>query len=130
MRELNKHNKKKLLKVKPQAEVLAFGAYMFESLQSFNNNSQVEAHSMCSMSNLQPTFVISRTYTLQNQVLQPEVSLSMTFFSYIYPIHAYLYQIRVSNNVFLVYINKWNTLRSSKNKTVILCNSLFYAVFR
>ena len=52
MRELNKYKKKKLLKVKPQAEVLAFGAYMFESLQSFNN-SQVEAHSMFSMSNLQ-----------------------------------------------------------------------------
>ena len=52
MRELNKYKKKKLLKVKPQAEVLAFGAYMFESLQSFNN-SQVEAHSICSMSNLQ-----------------------------------------------------------------------------
>ena len=52
MRELNKYKKKKLLKVKPQAEVLAFGAYMFESLQSFNN-SQDEAHSMCSMSNLQ-----------------------------------------------------------------------------
>ena len=29
---------KKLLKVKPQAEVLAFGAYVFESLQSFNNS--------------------------------------------------------------------------------------------
>ena len=52
MRELNKYKKKKLLKVKPQAEVLAFGAYMFESLQSFNN-SQVEAHCMFSMSNLQ-----------------------------------------------------------------------------
>ena len=52
MRELNKYKKKKLLKVKPQAEVLAFGAYMFESLQSFNN-SQVKAHSMFSMSNLQ-----------------------------------------------------------------------------
>ena len=52
MRELNKYKKKKLLKVKPQAEVLAFGSYMFESLQSFNN-SQVEAHSICSMSNLQ-----------------------------------------------------------------------------
>ena len=38
--------------MKPQAEVLAFGAYIFESLQRFNN-SQVEAHSMFSMSNLQ-----------------------------------------------------------------------------
>ena len=38
--------------MKRQAEVLAFGAYMFESLQSFNN-SQVEAHSLCSVSNLQ-----------------------------------------------------------------------------
>ena len=38
MRELNKYKKKKLLKVKPQAEVLAFGVYMFESLQSFNNS--------------------------------------------------------------------------------------------
>ena len=46
------YKKKKLLKVKPQAELLAFGAYMFESLQSFNN-SQVKAHSMFSMSNLQ-----------------------------------------------------------------------------
>ena len=44
--------KKKLLKVKSKVEVLAFGAYMFESLQSFSN-SQVKAHSMCSMSNLQ-----------------------------------------------------------------------------
>ena len=35
--ELNKYQEKKLLKVKPQAEGLAFGAYMFESLQSFNN---------------------------------------------------------------------------------------------
>ena len=54
MREMNKYKKKKLLKVKPQAEVPAFGAYVFESLQrqSFNN-SQVEAHSMFSMSNLQ-----------------------------------------------------------------------------
>ena len=26
-----------LLKVKPQTEVPAFGAYMFDSLQSFNN---------------------------------------------------------------------------------------------
>ena len=41
-----------LLKVKPQAEVLTFGVYMFESLQSFNN-SQVKAHFMFSMSNLQ-----------------------------------------------------------------------------
>ena len=32
MCELNKYKKKKLLKVKSQAEVLAFGAYMFESL--------------------------------------------------------------------------------------------------
>ena len=38
--------------MKPQAEILAFGAYMLESLQSFNN-SQVKAHSMFSMSNLQ-----------------------------------------------------------------------------
>ena len=38
--------------MKPQAEVLTFGAYMFESLQNFNN-SQVKAHSMFSMSNLQ-----------------------------------------------------------------------------
>ena len=52
MRELNKYKKKKLLKVQRQAEVLAFGAFMFESLESFNN-SQVEAHSMCSVSNLQ-----------------------------------------------------------------------------
>ena len=44
--------KKKLLKVKPQTEVLAFGAYMFQSLQCFTN-SQVKAHSMFSMSNLQ-----------------------------------------------------------------------------
>ena len=52
MRELNKYKKKKLLKVKPQAEVLAFGANMFESLQSFSN-SQVKAHFMLSISNLQ-----------------------------------------------------------------------------
>ena len=52
MRELNKYKKKKLLKAKLQAEVLAFGACMFESLQSFNN-SQVKAHSIFSMSNLQ-----------------------------------------------------------------------------
>ena len=31
MRELNKYKNKKLLKVKPQAEVLAFGAYMLEN---------------------------------------------------------------------------------------------------
>ena len=31
MRELNKYKKKKLLKVKSQVEVLAFGAYVFES---------------------------------------------------------------------------------------------------
>ena len=30
MRELNKYNKKKFLKVKSQVEVLAFGAYLFE----------------------------------------------------------------------------------------------------
>ena len=39
---------KKLLKVKPHAEVLAFGAHMFEGLQNFNN-SQVKVHSMFSM---------------------------------------------------------------------------------
>ena len=38
--------------MKIQAEVLAFGARMFERLQSFNN-SQVKAQSMFSMSNLQ-----------------------------------------------------------------------------
>ena len=32
------YKKKKLLKVKSQVEVLAFGGYMFESLQSFNNS--------------------------------------------------------------------------------------------
>ena len=31
MRELNKYKKKKLLKMKSQVEVLAFGAYVFES---------------------------------------------------------------------------------------------------
>ena len=31
MRELNKYKKKKFLKVKSQVEVLAFGAYAFES---------------------------------------------------------------------------------------------------
>ena len=31
MRELNKYKKKKFLKVKSQVEVLAFGAYVFES---------------------------------------------------------------------------------------------------
>ena len=31
MRELNEYKKKKFLNVKSQAEVLAFGAYMFES---------------------------------------------------------------------------------------------------
>ena len=51
MRELDKYKKKKLLKVKPEAEVLAFGAYMFESLHSFNN-SQVKAHTIFSMSKL------------------------------------------------------------------------------
>ena len=38
MRELKKHQKKKLFKVKSQVEVLAFGAYVFESYQSFNNS--------------------------------------------------------------------------------------------
>ena len=35
---INVYKKKKLLKLKSQAEVLAFGAYMFDSLQSFNNS--------------------------------------------------------------------------------------------
>ena len=34
MRALNKYNIKTLLKVKSQVAVLAFGAYMFESLQT------------------------------------------------------------------------------------------------
>ena len=34
MRELNKYKKKQLWKVKCQVEVLAFGAYVFESYQS------------------------------------------------------------------------------------------------
>ena len=56
---------KKLLKVKPQAEVLAFGAYVFESLQSFNNSlSQVKAHSMFPMSNLQLICQNCRTSTI------------------------------------------------------------------
>ena len=38
MRELNKYKNKKLLKVKPQAEVLAFGAYMFENQVKFANS--------------------------------------------------------------------------------------------
>ena len=79
MRKLNKYKKKKLMKVKPQAEVLAFGAYKFESLQSLPNY---------------------RTYTLQKQVLQAEVSASITFFSYIYSIDAYFYLIRVSDKLF------------------------------
>ena len=79
MRKLNKYKKKKLMKVKPQAEVLAFGAYKFESLQSLPNH---------------------RTYTLQKQVLQPEVSASTTFFSYIYSIDAYFYLIRLSDKLF------------------------------
>ena len=39
------------MKAKPQAKVLVFGAYMFDSLQSFNNF-QVKAHSMFSITNL------------------------------------------------------------------------------
>ena len=54
---------KKLLKVKPQAEVLTFGGYMFESLQNLNN-SQVKAHSMFSMSNLQLICQNCRTSTI------------------------------------------------------------------
>ena len=69
------------MKVKPQAEVLAFGADKFESLQSLPNY---------------------RTYTLQKHVLQPEVSASITFFSYIYSIDAYFYLIRVSDKLFAV----------------------------
>ena len=38
MRELNKYKKKKFLTVISQVEVFAFPAYMFESLQSFNNS--------------------------------------------------------------------------------------------
>ena len=38
MRELNKYQKKKFRKMKSQCEVLAFGAYVFESEQSFNNS--------------------------------------------------------------------------------------------
>ena len=34
MREFNKYNKKTLLKVKSHVTVLAFGAHMFESLQT------------------------------------------------------------------------------------------------
>ena len=52
--------KKKLLKAKSQAEVLAFGAHMFESLQRFNK-SQANAHSMFSMSNLQLIYQNCRT---------------------------------------------------------------------
>ena len=44
----------------------------------------------------------SGTYTLQKQVLQSEVSPSVTIFSYIYSIHAYLYKIPVSNKHFMV----------------------------
>ena len=44
--------RKKLLKVKSQVEVIAFGAFMFQSLRSFNN-SQVKTYSMFSMSSLQ-----------------------------------------------------------------------------
>ena len=60
MGELNKYKKKKLLMVKSQVEVLAFGAYIFESLQSFNNP-QVKADSMISMANLQVTCQNCRT---------------------------------------------------------------------
>ena len=38
MGELNKYKKQKLLTVKSQVEVFALGAYLFESLQSFNNS--------------------------------------------------------------------------------------------
>ena len=41
-----------LLRMKPQAEVLAFRLYMFESLQKFYN-SLIKAHTMFSISNLQ-----------------------------------------------------------------------------
>ena len=53
--------RKKLLRMKPQAEVLAFGAYMFESLQSFYN-SLIKVHSMFSMSNLQLICQNCRTF--------------------------------------------------------------------
>ena len=81
---MNDYKKRKLLKVKPQPEVLDFEEYMFESLQSFNN-SQGKAHSMFSVLNL-----------------KPEVSPSIAFFSYIYSVHAYLYQIYVSNKLVMV----------------------------
>ena len=49
-----------LLRVKPHAEVLAFGAFMFETLQSFYN-SLIKAHSMFSMPNLQLLYQNCRT---------------------------------------------------------------------
>ena len=38
MHELNKYKKKTLFNVKYQIEVFAFGAHMFQSLQSFKNS--------------------------------------------------------------------------------------------
>ena len=38
MGEFNKYKKKKSLTVKFQVEVFAFGAHIFESLESFNNS--------------------------------------------------------------------------------------------
>ena len=92
MRELNKYKKKKVIegKVKPQAEVLAFGAYIFESLQSFNN-SQVKAHSMFSLSNLQLICQNCRTLPLAYVTnLQSLLRGQLNRYRYIFDINRYL----------------------------------------
>ena len=76
MRELNKYKKKRLLKVKPLTAVLAFGAYMFKTLQSFKI-SHVKAHSMFSMSNLQQICQNCRTSAKMLSVL---CSVAMAMF--------------------------------------------------
>ena len=69
-----------ILRAKPPAEVLAFGAYMFESLQSFYN-SLIKAYSMFSMSNLQ--------LICQNC----RISAIIIWYRYIFDIHCLLYSI-------------------------------------
>ena len=80
------------MKVKPLAEVLAFRAYMFESLKSFNN-SQVNAHIMFSMSNLRLIHQNSRTSSISITKLQSMLRGQLNRYRYIYDINRLLYSV-------------------------------------
>ena len=87
-----KYEKKRLLKVKPQAEVFAFGVYMFKSLQSFNN-SQVKAHSMLSMSNLVLICQNCRTSAIYVTKLQSLLRGQLNRHRYIFDINRLPYSV-------------------------------------